>query len=136
MVERGHSALEREIAGQGVFVSRFVHSLDPKKRLTIPSEWPVQVDEPMSLYVLPDVNQRNLCVFPAAEIVRRLDRVKSHSVSDVKARHFARTLASQSDLVAWDSQGRIRVKDELLEFAGLAASAEHGAQRLRALVRH
>ena len=29
-------------------------------------------------------------------------------------------MAAQSDLASWDSQGRIRIKDELLEFAHLA----------------
>jgi division/cell wall cluster transcriptional repressor MraZ len=32
---------------------------------------------------------------------------------------LARTLASRSDLVPWDSQGRIRIKDDLLNYADL-----------------
>jgi len=111
--------LENEIRGQGVFVSLFTHSLDPKKRLTIPSEWRAQIDEPKSLYVLPDVHHRCLCVFPAAEMVRRLEKIRGHSIADDKARQFARVLASRADMVSWDSQGRMRIKDELLEFAGL-----------------
>jgi len=111
--------IEKEIAGQGVFVSKFIHSLDPKKRITIPSEWRAQISGPKSLYVLPDVHDRCLNVFPASEMVRRLDKIRRHSITDKKARQFARVLASQSDLVAWDSQGRIRIKDELLNFAGL-----------------
>jgi MraZ protein len=109
----------REPSGHGVFVSNYTHSLDPKRRLTIPSEWRAQIGESGSLYVLPDVQHKCLCVFPAAEIIHRLGRMRSHSIADSKARQFARVLASQSDLVSWDSQGRIRIKDELLEFAGL-----------------
>ena len=112
--------LEKEIAGQGVFVSHFTHSLDPKKRLTIPSEWRAQIGSPRSLYVLPDVHQRCLCCFPASEMMRRLDKMRHHSIADQKARQFARVLAAQSDLVSWDSQGRIRIKDELLDFAELS----------------
>jgi len=112
--------LENEILGQRVFVGRFVHSLDKKKRLTIPSEWRAQVGEPKGLYVLPDVHHRCLCVFPAAEMVRRLERMREYSIADERARRFARVLASQSDITSWDSQGRIRIKDELLEFARLA----------------
>lgn len=111
--------LENEIKGQGVFISRFVHSLDPKKRLTIPSEWRAQVGTPKSLYILPDVTQKCLCVLPASEMARRLERIRQHSIADIKARQFQRAVASESDLVAWDSQGRIRIKDELLSFAGL-----------------
>jgi MraZ protein len=119
MMEEANPILEKEIAGQGVFVSHFTHSLDPKRRLTIPSEWRAQVGSPRSLYVLPDVNQRCLCCFPAGEMIRRLEKMRRHSIADQKARQFARVLASQSDLVSWDAQGRIRIKDELLAFAGL-----------------
>jgi MraZ protein len=111
--------LENEIKGQGIFVGEFVHSLDPKKRLTIPSEWRVQVGTPKSLYVLRDVTDKCLCVFPTIELQRRIERIRHHSIADAKARQFTRILGSKSDLVAWDSQGRIRIKDELLDFAGL-----------------
>jgi len=118
-VDKTNTVQEKEIRGQGAFVGNFTHSLDPKKRLTIPSEWRAQVWSPKSLYVLPDVHHKCLCVFPAEEMVRRLEKMRQHSIADTKARHFARVLASQSDLVSWDSQGRIRIKDELLNFAGL-----------------
>lgn len=118
-MDTSNTVLENEIQGQGVFVSTYVHSLDPKKRLTIPSGWRAQVGTPKSLYVLPDVDHKCLCVFPSAEMTHRIAKMRSHSIADKKARHFARVLGSQSDLVSWDSQGRIRIKDELLVFAGL-----------------
>ena len=104
---------------EGVFVGSFMHSLDPKKRLTIPSDWREQVGDPTTLYVLPGVDEECLSVLPAREMSRRLDKIRRHSITDKKARHFARVLASRSDLVSFDSQGRIRVKDELLAFADL-----------------
>jgi len=110
---------EKDGARQAVFVGTFKHCLDPKKRLTIPSEWREQTGSGSGLYVLPDVTSRCLCVFPASEMSRRLEKIRDHSISDRKARQFARALASRSDLVTWDSQGRIRIKDELLAFADL-----------------
>ena len=104
---------------QGVFVGTFVHSLDPKRRLTVPSEWRDHVGDPSTLYVLPGVDDRYLNVFPAREMVQRLQRLRNLSIADAKARQFARILGSQSQLAPWDSAGRIRIKDELLEFAGL-----------------
>lgn len=104
---------------QGVFVGEFRHLLDPKRRLTIPSGWREQVGVPEQLYVLPGVNVPCLCVFPAREMARRLERIRSLSIADETGRQFLRTLASRSDLVPWDGQGRIRVKDELLDSAGL-----------------
>ena len=117
------TALEQEIAGQSVFVSRFTHNLDPKRRLTIPSNWRAQVGEPKSLYVLPHLHECCLSVIPASVMVDRIRKMREHSIADRKARQFARVLASQSDLVSWDAQGRIRVKDELLELAQIKERA-------------
>jgi MraZ protein len=108
---------------QGVFVGNFAHSLDPKRRLTIPSEWREHTGVPNSVYVLPDITQRNfLLVFPAREMVRRLQAMRSHSIADARASQFARILGSQSQLAPWDTAGRIRVKDELLGYANLTDS--------------
>ena len=52
-------------------------------------------------------------------MTRRMERLRNLSIADEKGRQLARTLASRSDLVPWDSQGRIRIKDTLLEFAEL-----------------
>ena len=119
MSQEGH-----EERAPGVFVSSFKHSLDPKKRLTIPADWREQVGAPGKLYVMPDVHDRCLFVFPASEMMHRIQSMRQHGVADKKARSFARVLASQSDLVSWDSQGRIRIKDELLAFANLTDQVE------------
>lgn len=50
----------------------------------------------------------------------RLENLRKVSIADEKATQFARTLAFRSDLVTWDAQGRIRIKDELLDGADLA----------------
>jgi DNA-binding transcriptional regulator/RsmH inhibitor MraZ len=52
-------------------------------------------------------------------MARKLEKLRRHSMADRKAMEFARTLGSSSDLVSWDSQGRIRIKDKLLKFAGI-----------------
>ena len=116
MVEQGVIGPVRE-AVEAVFVGTFTHSLDPKRRFTIPSEWRDQMKGETSLYVLPDVEEKCLCVMTVPEMSRRLASAGHHSIVDQQARQFARTLASRSDLVAWDTQGRIRIKDPLLEFA-------------------
>ncbi len=104
---------------QSVFVGSYRHLLDPKKRLTIPSSWRQQVGQPEEVYVLPGINEPCLLVFPARDMAKRLARANSLSVADVVGRQFMRTLASQSDLMGWDGQGRIRVKDELMDYAGI-----------------
>jgi len=118
-VEKDSTILAGAIGGIGMFVSDFMHSLDPKKRLTIPAVWRAQVGEPQSLFIMPDFHEKCLNVFPASEMARKLEKLRRHSMADRKAMAFARTLGSSSDLVSWDSQGRIRIKDKLLNFAGI-----------------
>ena len=118
-MEERDITMSGELAGHGVFVNTYSHSLDSKKRLTIPSDWRELVGVPRRLFVLPGVNVKCLCVYPAREMTRRLEKLRNLSIADEKGRQLARTLASRSDLVPWDSQGRIRIKDELLDFADL-----------------
>ena len=106
-------------AAGGVFVNTYVHSLDGKKRLTVPRDWRELVGVPERLFVLPGVNDKCLCVYPAREMTRRMQRLQNLSIADRKGRHLARTLAARSDLAAWDSQGRIRITDDLLGYAEL-----------------
>jgi MraZ protein len=118
-VEKTQPVLEEEVRGLPVFVGDYTHSLDPKKRLTIPSVWRAQVGSPKSLFVMPDFYEKCLNVFPAGEMFHKLQKFREHSLADKKAMQFASVLGSASDLVPWDAQGRIRIKDKLLEFAGL-----------------
>jgi len=113
---------ESELGGiQGLFMGEVTHSLDPKKRLTIPADWRESAGEPHGLYVLPDLDGRNfLSVFPAREMVQRIQRIRNLSIADVKGRQFARMLGSRSQLATWDTAGRIRINDSLLDHATLS----------------
>mgnify|MGYP003733337575 CR=1 FL=1 len=101
------------------FASEFLHFLDEKKRIIIPSVWRDIVGEPKSIYVLPGLNECCLYVYPTRQWNQRLTRLHQTSYSDPKARMFLRVLASQSELLSWDAQGRIRIKDSLLNYAKL-----------------
>jgi MraZ protein len=102
-----------------VFVGVYLHTLDPKKRLTIPSEWRAQAGDRKVLYVLPDFDNQCLNVYPAEEMEHRIEKIRRHSMTDSKAMEFSATLGGSSDVVLWDAQGRIRIKDRLLAFAGI-----------------
>jgi MraZ protein len=106
-------------AARGGFADTYTHSLDSKRRLTIPAEWRAQVGTPQRLFVMPDFSERCLRVFPGSEMVRVVERLETLSRSDPVLRRHLRELGRQSQLLEWDTQGRIRIKDELLNFAGL-----------------
>ena len=114
-IGRSDESLEK-----GLFVHNYTHYLDSKRRLTVPAVWRELVGVPRRLFVLQGVNDQCLCVYPARELIRRMDRLRNLSIADDQGRQFARTLASRAELVPWDSQGRIRIKDDLLEYAGLS----------------
>jgi|DewCreStandDraft_4_1066084.scaffolds.fasta_scaffold12101_5 MraZ protein len=110
--------VEAEPTGLCIFVSQYRHALDPKKRFTIPSQWRSAAGTNL-LYILPDISMKFLCAFPSTEIRHRLQKLRQHPMADSRAREFARVIGSRSDLVAWDPHGRIRIKDELLDLAGI-----------------
>lgn len=118
----GEKGIERdlEVLGGGLFVSSYTHALDPKKRLTIPAHWRASVGKPQQIFVLPAGGRTCLLCYPARDMERRIERIQQIPLENARDRIMARTLlASMSDLVAWDAQGRIRIKDELLKHAGL-----------------
>jgi MraZ protein len=101
------------------FLNRHAHSLDPKRRLTIPSEWREPFKTTPTLYVLPDFFENCLRVIPDVDMEHRLEKIRQIPISDRRGRDFVRELGRQSDKVQWDAQGRIRIKDEMLDWAGL-----------------
>ncbi len=101
----------------GLFVSQYRHTLDPKRRVTIPAPWREVIGRPPQVFVLPSVTDPCIVVYPARLMADRVERIRQLSMADERARRFLRTLASRSELLTWDVQGRIRVKDELLEYA-------------------
>ena len=102
---------------QGIFASVYTHMLDPKRRLTIPSEWREYVGQPNSVYVLRGMGEPYLTVYPAREMILKLDKLRQQSIANPRVRALARAVGSQSQMATWDTQGRIRVNDELLAYA-------------------
>lgn len=103
----------------GSFVGQFQHMLDPKKRLTIPSDWRAIVGKPERLFVLPAIGGNHLYVWPWRVMKPRMERLQQLSMADRRERDFLRYLGSRSELLPWDAQGRMRIRDELLAYAGL-----------------
>ena len=106
--------------GQKLFCNVFTHNLDAKRRLTIPSDWRELVGQPQKIFVLQGLDVTpHLRALPAYEMARRLEKLQGVSLSDTAAQEHIRTLTSRSDLVPWDAQGRIRIKEDLLASVGL-----------------
>lgn len=102
------------------FCGQYRHQLDPKLRLTIPAEWREKVGTPAQFFIVPSVGeQRLLYAYPARVMSVKFRNIHNLSMADAKGRNYLRIMGARSELVGWDSQGRIRIRDDLLAHAGL-----------------
>ena len=98
-MERRVTTEMEELLNAGAFVGNYTHSLDGKKRVTIPSDWRDAAGNP-TLFVLPGVNFKCLYVVTAREMAQRLEKVRAASVANVQAQKFMRDFFSRADRVA------------------------------------
>ncbi|MBR7180525.1 MAG: hypothetical protein IKD42_02755 [Kiritimatiellae bacterium] len=118
-------------AKSGVLVGRFDHALDPKKRLTIPSEWRAVMGCPEYVYAMPDRKDRCVNIVSMSEMDVILGRLREKALFNPALGKACQTIGENSELLALDSQGRIRVCDRFLKFAGLSGTvAMVGAVRM------
>ena len=125
-VGRQDTMVEKTVTTQQVFderleeafVGRYAHSLDAKRRVTIPSDWR-EAAGGGALYVLPGGNTPCLHVFTARDMSERVKSTRKVSIANAKAQQLQRWLFSHACRAVPDAQGRIRVSDELLDGAGI-----------------
>lgn len=104
-----------------VFAGTHTHALDAKKRLTIPSDWRSYVGQPEQLFILPSTVELCLDVYPVRTMSEMLRNMPRNSVADPEWQNRLRTISANADVAGWDAQGRIRIKDRLLDFARLSS---------------
>ena len=100
-------------------VDTFRHSLDPKKRLTIPSEWRDALGNPSYVYVMPSPTEECLELIPVELMERTVAQYQEADLFDDEADADARAIASLAQMLKVDSAGRIRIGDEFLAHAGI-----------------
>ncbi len=99
----------------------FRHNLDPKRRLTIPSEWRDALGNPAYVYVMPSPTEECLELIPVELMERTLARYQEADLFDDEADADAQAIASHSQMLKVDAQGRIRIGDGLLAYAGMVS---------------
>lgn len=102
-------------------VDTFRHSLDPKKRLTIPSEWRDALGLPDYVYVMPSATENCLELVPVELMERTLARYQDADLFDADADADAQAIAQYAQMLKVDSAGRIRIGDALLQHAGIVS---------------
>ena len=120
-----------ERADSMLLVGRKEHNLDPKKRLTIPSDWRADLGGTGFVYVMADPFDRCLNLVPQAEMESRLEKLRQKALFDPALARHLQVIGANSEKLEFDVQGRIRICDRLLRFANLTTTvAMVGAVRM------
>ncbi len=106
-----------ELTVEQLFVGSFHHTLDPKRRLIVPSIWRAMLGENARLFVFPHPDRKCLYLYTAAEMNRRLQQLREAGAVDPNDQQAVRAMTAAADAPAVDAQGRVRIRDELLAHA-------------------
>ncbi len=102
---------------QAMFVGSFTHSLDAKRRIIFPSSWRNLVGGSNQLFAFPHPDDKCLYLYTAAEMMRRLNQLRSGGPLDKLDQQAIRSFSSGADMLVWDAQGRVRIGENLLAHA-------------------
>ena len=116
------SVAEATSGGSNALMGEFEHSLDPKKRLTIPREWRQAMGDPDFVYVMRDRNGKCLDLLPKAEMESLLAKQREKARFDPALTKAGMLIGANSEQLMLDVQGRIRISDKLLQFANLTTT--------------
>ena len=116
------SVAESTGGGKGFLLGRYDHALDPKKRFTIPAGWRQILGDPEYVFVMPDNAKKCLNIIPQEEMEARLEKLREKALFDPRLSNALRIIGANSEQLALDVQGRIRISDKLLQFANLTTT--------------
>ncbi len=99
-----------------MLIGEYTHTLDPKKRLSIPSKWRKELGKKL---ILTRGLDNCLFVYPLREWQKVSEKIGQLPLGQADTRSFNRFFLSGAVEVEVDSVGRILVPDFLKEFAVL-----------------
>ncbi len=101
-----------------MLIGEYKHTLDPKKRLSLPSKWRLELGK--TLIVTRGLDNC-LFVYPQQEWAKITEKIGQLPLGSADTRSFNRFFLSGAVEVEVDSVGRILIPDFLKEFAKLDA---------------
>ena len=121
MSKEGNESVAKSTGmGKSGFVGRFDRPLDGKKRFTIPSEWRSALGRPEYIYVFPNPHEECLDLVPREEMETRLEKLRKAAFFDPEMGKILQAIGESAQQLEFDVQGRIRIGDKLLKYAGLS----------------
>ena len=105
-----------------MFLGEYEHSLDAKQRLAIPAEirdaW--NAERHGAMFVAAPGQNGGLWLWPEKKFVEHADRIESGLVTQEEVVRFNRYYFPRAARVPFDSAGRVRIPERLLEDFGLS----------------
>lgn len=99
-----------------MFIGEYQHSIDPKKRLAVPSKFRAELKNKV---VVTRGLDKCLFVYPMKVWEKLADKLGAIPVGEAATRSFVRLMLAGAVDVEVDKQGRVLVPDYLKEYAGL-----------------
>ena len=99
-----------------MLIGEYTHTLDPKKRLSVPSKWRRELGKRV---IVTKGLDTCLFVYPLKEWGQITEKISAMTFGQASTRDFTRFFLSGAVETEVDSAGRILVPDFLKEFAGL-----------------
>ncbi|MFC1720856.1 division/cell wall cluster transcriptional repressor MraZ [Patescibacteria group bacterium] len=99
-----------------MLIGEYIHTLDPKKRLSMPSKFRKEIGKKV---VVTRGLDKCLFVYTIAEWKRVAEKIAEMSIGQADSRGFNRFLLSGAVETDVDAGGRILIPDFLKDFAGL-----------------
>ncbi len=99
-----------------MLIGEYTHTLDPKKRLSMPSKFRKEIGKKV---VVTRGLDKCLFVYTVSEWKRVAEKIAEMSLGQADSRGFNRFLLSGAVETDVDSAGRILIPDFLKDFAGL-----------------
>lgn len=82
--------------------------------MIFPSSWRSLAGGSNQLFAFPHPEEKCLYLYTAAEMMRRLDELRTGGAIDRNAQQAIRSITAGADMLVWDAQGRIRIGENLL----------------------
>lgn len=99
-----------------MFIGEYSHSIDPKRRVALPSKFRSELG---SRVVVTRGLDASLFVYPMKVWEALAEKLGSLPIGESSTRSFTRLMLAGATDVELDSQGRVLIPDYLKEYAGL-----------------
>ena len=122
--ETTNNTAQQAVQVQQDLIGRCDHRLDPKRRVTIPQKWFERMNSPADLLVMRSLTgDPCLSVFTYEDFNARMAPLRNRAFSDARLAAFLREVSENVVSISVDSQNRLRLPEDMLEYIGLAGSS-------------